>query len=195
MALCLAVLGISIPVACAAGLLGADSAANAGRSWTSYEDSEHGLSVEVPSSWRRAARPMFARIVNPRSILALSTFAIPRGAGRGECGIVPAQVLAGAGRAGAAVLVSELYREPGGAGAGLAPRPPERPARFQLNAESEQPTPGAPAREWRFDFRDGGRLLTGAVVLGPDAPTGLRADAVGVLNSLRFRPLARGSES
>jgi hypothetical protein len=191
----LAILGIAVFVACAAALFGTGGAEDGSESWNSYEDDGHGLSVEFPPSWERAASPMFARIVNPRSILALSTFAIPRGAGRGECGVVPSQVTDGAGRTGAAVLVSETYREPGGASAKVVRRTPQRPARFRLSPESEARTPGEPAREWLLSFMDGGRLLTAAVVLGPDAPAGLRADAVGVLNSLRFRPPEPGRES
>jgi hypothetical protein len=131
---------------------------------------------------------MFARILNPRSILALATFAIPRGAGRGECGVVPSQVLDGVGRGGAAVLITELYRSPGGGIAKLARRTPERPAHFRLDSHDELRTPGTLSQEWLFNFRDSGRLLIGAVVLGPAVSADLRADVVRVLDGLRFDP-------
>ena len=137
---------------------------------------------------------MFARIVNPRSILALSTFPIPRGAGRGECGYVPSQVLDGVGRAGAAVLISELYSEPRGLGPKLMSQFPKRPVHFRLDAEHELKTPG-PSREWLVQFMDRGRLSIAAVVLGPDASAALRMDVIRVLKGLRFGPPAPESES
>jgi hypothetical protein len=184
----LAILGIALIIGYAGGTVGSGDAARGSEPWTSYEDAGHGLAAEFPSSWQRAAFPMFTRIVNPRSILALSTFAIPRGAGRGECGYVPSQVQEGVGRAGAAVLISELYREPGGIGPKVARRTPERPTRFQLDAEIELRTAGTPSHEWLFNFKDGGRLLTAAVVLGPDVSAGLRANVIRVLDGLRFNP-------
>jgi hypothetical protein len=185
----LAILGIALIIGYAGGTVGSEDAGRGSEPWTSYEDEGHGLAVEFPSSWQRAEFPMFARIVNPRSILALSTFAIPHGAGRGECGYVPSQVEEGVGRAGAAVLISELYREPGGIGPKVVRRTPKRSTGFQLAAENELRTPGTPSREWLFNFKDGGRLLTAAVVLGPDVSGGLRADVIRVLDGLRFNPL------
>ncbi|HEY6672704.1 MAG TPA: hypothetical protein VIZ91_09420 [Solirubrobacterales bacterium] len=107
---------------------------------------------------------------------------------------MPSQVREGVGRAGAAVLIYELHREPGGVEPNLARRTAARPAGFQLDAQDELRTPDAPSREWLFNFRDGGRLLTASVVLGPDVSTGLRVDVVRVLNGLRFRPLAPGAK-
>jgi hypothetical protein len=190
----LAILGIALITGYAGGILDSGDAASGSGRWASYEDNDHGLAVEIPSSWQRAAFPMFARIVNPRSILAVSTFPIPPGAGHGECGYVPSQVRDGVGRTGAAVLISELYLDSRGAEPKFARRIPARPTGFQLGSEHEQRTAGAPSREWLFNFKDGGRLLTAAVVLGPDVSAGIRADVIRVLNGLRFRPMV-GSES
>lgn len=174
----------------AAWALGSGSTETAGMNLSSYRDPVNRLEVAFPSSWQRARFPMFARIVNPRSILALSTFPIPHGAGKGECGYVPSQVQEGVGRAGAAVLIIERYPEPGGVEGKLARRTPARPASFQLHAQDELRTLDTRSREWLFNFTDSGRLLSAAVVIGPDVSTGLRADVIRVLNSLRFGPLA-----
>jgi hypothetical protein len=109
--------------------------------------------------------------------------------------MVPSQVQYGVGRVGAAVLISERYPEPGGIERKLARRTRPHPGSFQLGAQDELRTPDTPSREWRFNFRDSGRLLSAAVVLGPDVSTGLRADVLRVLNSLRFGPLAPVTES
>jgi hypothetical protein len=156
-----------------------------GMKLSSYQDPVNRLEVEFPSSWHRAQFPMFARIVNPRSILALSTFPIRRGAGRGECGFVPSQVREGVRRAGGAVLISELYPEARGFGPRLVRRFPKRPVHFRLDVEHELKSPGA-TREWLFQFMDRGRLLIAAVVLGPDVPAELRVDVIRVLDGLRF---------
>jgi hypothetical protein len=124
---------------------------------------------------------MFPRIINPRSILTVSTFAIPRGAGRGECGYVPSQVRDGVGAAGAVVLLAELYAP----GAKLLRRTPPRPAAYHLDESHLQRMPG-PSNEWLFNFKAEDRFLTAAVVLGPQASPRLRRDVVAVLGSLVF---------
>jgi hypothetical protein len=165
----------------ATGNLGPGTRANARAGWSEYRDAQRGFSVQFPAYWRRADFPMFPPIFNPKSILAVSTFAIPRGAGKGECGIVPSQVDRGVGRLGAAVLLTESF--------GLPPKvlrhTSSRPRRFRLD-ESHLQRPSGRSDEWFFNFRDHQRLLTAAVVLGPDASEGLRHDAVAVLDSLRF---------
>jgi hypothetical protein len=158
---------------------------------SSYMDSGNRLAVEFPSSWHRAGFPMFAPIVNPRSILTLSTSAIPRGAGRGECGYFPSQVLAGVDRAGAAVMIYELYRSPGGYGPKLVRQTPKRPARFHLDKTHAVKVAGA-SGEWLFLFKEDGRLLTAAVVLGPNASAELRMDVIRVLDGLQFGPVRPG---
>jgi hypothetical protein len=158
---------------------------------TSYQDPVNRLEAAFPFSWQRAQFPMFAPIVNPRSILTLSTFAIPRGAGRGECGYFPSQVLAGVDRAGAAVMIYELHRSPGGYGPKLARQTPKRPARFHLDKTHAVQMAGA-SGEWLFPFKEDGRLLTAAVVLGPNASAELRMDVIRVLDGLRFGPVRPG---
>jgi hypothetical protein len=170
------------------GALGGSTHAGAGTGWAHYRDGEHGFSVEYPPSWRRADFPLFPPIINPRSILAVSTFAIPRGAGRHECGVVPSQVLHRVGARGAAVLLTELY----GPSRKLLRRTPPRPEVFRLNARPDKWMSG-PSDVWRFDFRERDRLLTVAVVLGPRASPELRRDVLAVLDSLRFDRRSPGS--
>lgn len=160
----------------------------------SYKDSGNRLAIEFPSSWHRAGFPMFARIVNPKSILTLSTFAIRRGAGQRECGYFPSRVLGGVGRAGAAVMIYELYRSPGGFGSQTIRQTPQRPVGFHLNKAHGVSMPGA-SEEWLFHFKEDGRLLTAAVVLGPTAPTSVRRDVIRILDGLRLGPRTGGRAS
>lgn len=165
----------------AAGDLGGSPQAGAGTGWNHYRSPGRGFSVEFPPSWRRAPFALFPPIINPRSILAVSTFPIPRGAGRGECGIVPSEVSERVGAAGAAVLLTELY----GPSAKLLRRTQPRPAAFELRRSERMP---GSSNQWWATFRVRDRLLTVAVVLGPQAPPQLRRDALAVLDSLRFDP-------
>jgi hypothetical protein len=167
------------------------STESTGMNLTAYQNPVNRLEVAFPPSWHRAQFPMFARSINPRSILALSTFPIPRGSGRGECGMVPSQVREGVGRTGAAVLVSELYVEQPGFGPKLMRQFPRRPVHFRLEAKHELKAPGA-SREWLFQFTDRGRLLIAAAVLGRDSSAGLRIDVVRILDGLRFGPVRVG---
>jgi hypothetical protein len=178
-----AILVAALISALAAGGLGQGTPAGARSGWSKYRDTRHGFSVEYPASWRRARFPMFPPIINPRSLLAVSTFPIPRGAGRGECGYVPSQVIERVGAAGAAVLLTELY----GPGAKLLLRTQTRPQGFQLDRSHLQRIPG-PSKEWLFNFKVRDRFLTAAVVLGQQASQQLRREAVAVLDGLRFDP-------
>jgi hypothetical protein len=174
----------------AAGGLNLGSRAGAQPGWSEYQNAERGFSVEYPASWQRAASPMFPPIINPKSILAVSTFAIPRGAGKRECGIVPSQVRDRVGAAGAAVLLTEFY----GPSPKLLRRTQPRPEAFHLDRSHLQPESG-PSNEWLFNFKERDRMLTAAVVLGAHASPRLRRDAVAVLDSLRFDPQPPGGAS
>jgi hypothetical protein len=149
---------------------------------------------------------MFPSIINPRSILTVSTFAIPRGADKGECGLVPARVRERVGRIGAAVLITELFRSPGGFGDKFVRQTPTRPASFRLDEARTlshsylgdargRGAPGADPEEWVYLFQDQGRIFNAAVVLGPEASGHVRRDVVAVLDSLRFDAQPRGAAS
>jgi hypothetical protein len=183
-------LAAALVCAYAVGELSPGSRAGAQPGWTKYRNAGRGFSVEYPASWKRAAFPMFPPIINPKSILAVSTFPIPPGAGKRECGIVPSQVRDRAGTAGAAVLLTEFY----GASPRLLRRTPRRPRAFQLDGSHLQRMPG-PSKEWLFNFNERDRMLTAAVVLGAHASPRLRRDAVAVLDSLRFDTRPRGGAS
>lgn len=105
--------------------------------------------------------------------------------------MVPSQVQEGVGRAGAAVLISELYAEQRGFGSKLMRQFPNRPVHFGLAPDHELKAPGT-SREWLFQFMDRGRLLIAAVVLGPNASAELRMDVIRVLDGLRFGPVRLG---
>jgi hypothetical protein len=182
----------------AAGDLNLGSRAGADPGRTQYQNARRGFSVEYPASWKRAASPMFPLIIEPRSILTVSTFAIPPGRDRGECGLIPSRVRARVGRDGAVVAIYAYHLR----GKSLR-RFSARPTRFQLDAKHhlsssyfQSPrggrTPGADGDEWLFPFRDEGRTFSATVLLGPKASAERRRDAVAVLNSLRVDSRAPG---
>ena len=186
----------------AAGDLNLGSQAGADSGWTRYQNARRGFSAVYPASWKRAASPMFPLIIEPRSILTVSTFAIPPRRDRGECGLIPSRVRARVGRDGAVVAMyaHHLRRRKS------LRRFSARPTRFQLDAKHhvssshfQSPrggrTPRADGNEWLFPFRDEGRTFSATVLLGPKASAERRRDAVAVLDSLRFDPRAPGGAS
>ena len=205
----LAVVGIlaaGLLYAYAAGELNLGSRAGAQPGWTDYQNAERGFWVEYPASWKRTDSPMFPSILEPRSILTVSTFAIPPGGDRGECGFIPSRVGARVGRDGAAVLIFEHFASPGGFGSKFLRRTPIRPANFHLDeahglsspyfaSPRGRLTPGAESNVWEFPFQDEGRIFVATVLLGSQASAERGRDAVDVLDSLRFRPRAPGGAS
>lgn len=190
----------------AAGGAGVGTPAGTEAGWTEFQDDKAGISVDYPTSWNRADFPMFPSIVDPRSILTVSTFPIPRGGDGGECGFVPSRVRARVGRDGAAVLIWAYHLPPGDRGRKNLRTVPARPTSFHLDEKHRisyphlqtprgRQTPGADAQEWVYPFRDRGRMLTAAVLLGPKASAESRRDALAVLESLRFDARSREGPS
>jgi hypothetical protein len=190
----------------AAGELNLGSRAGAHPGWTQYQNVARGFSVEYPASWKRADSPMFPSIINPRSILTVSTFAIPPSRDGGECGFIPSRVRARVGHDGAVITIYAYHVSQGERGRKNLRKVPARPASFQLGDKHglsypyfQTPrgrrTPGAKAEEWVFPFREQGRMFTAAVMLGPNASGERRRNVVAVLDSLRFDPRAPGGPS
>jgi hypothetical protein len=184
----------------AAGELNLGSRAGAQPDRTEYQNAERGFSVEYPASWKRAASPMFPSILEPRSILTVSTFAIPPRRDKGECGFIPSRVRARVGRDGAVVAIYAYHLR----GRKNLRRFSARPTRFQLDEKHRLPysyfqsphggrTPAAD--EWLFPFQDEGRTFSATVLLGPKASAERRRNVVAVLDSLRFDPRAPGGAS
>jgi hypothetical protein len=193
------VVAAALLCAYAAGDLNLGSRAGADPGWTQYQSARRGFSVEYPASWKRAASPMFPLIIEPRSILTVSTFAIPPRRDKGECGFIPSRVRARVGRDGAVVAIYAYHLR----GRQNLRRFSARPARLQLDEKHRVPYPSfqtarggrtsrGDADEWLFPFRDEGRTFSATVLLGPKASAERRRDAVAVLNTLRFDPRAPG---
>jgi hypothetical protein len=160
--------------------------------WTTYADKRWGYTVTFPSSWHRAERSLTSTITDPVEILSLATFSMReadelcRDRGRGA--------LARVHPAGALVTVQERGRGAYG-GVDFPPRParfspsPELPGRSTWPYCAVAPgDPPLPILDHWFGFGDAGRAFHVLVAVGRSAPEGVRRDAFGVLDRLRFDP-------
>lgn len=82
--LALAVAAIAIALAGAARSASTNDVAGQGR----YASERYGFSASVPAGWRRARARLVPKLLSPREILSLGTFAMPVGGG-GNCGREP----------------------------------------------------------------------------------------------------------
>jgi hypothetical protein len=154
--------------------------------WTSTAVPAWGVEGSLPPGWTRAAESLTPRLVDPREVFSAGTF--PLRAADGGCHHLPAGALAAMGPADAFVSVQERGR--GAAAGGFPPRPPAFAA-----AATMEPAVGShcalgvggATASW-FSFADASRSFHALVVTGPDAPAGVRADAFGILDRLRFDP-------
>jgi hypothetical protein len=146
------------------------------------ESRQHRFAATLPAGWHLAPRSLTPSLSNPVEILSAGTVRDmqPRD---GDCGHMPVGAIERLGPRDALVTVYERYGEP---------RFPDRPARFSLPDRVEQGDATACARtatrldEYWFEFRDGNRGFHVLVVLGHDAPPERRAEALALLDSLRF---------
>jgi hypothetical protein len=153
--------------------------------WSAFDVPRYGLSGALPSGWRLAPRTQTPRLDDPREIVTAATFA--PGPALERCNHRPVAAIAAMGRTDALVTVQER-----GAAAPVADFP-ARPAHFAAAespgiARTVQECLGGPlpARVSRQEFRDGTRAFHVLVALGPDASPATEAEALGVLDRLRF---------
>lgn len=165
-----------------------DHAQHQAETGTRYRDQASGFRVEIPAGWRRAREVVIPELINPREILFVSTFPVDSSAR--PCGPFYDHVVGQMGRHEALVAVQERG---GRKVAGRAPGFPLRRKRFRLPIKTPQPTGCAKSRERRLvhrswmSFRDSGRGFYALVAIGSAAPGGVRRDAMGLLDSLRFK--------
>ena len=145
---------------------------------------ERDFTFEMPDGWRLFSESQTPALANPVEILSVGTVP-PGGPDEGSCAHVPVGALERMGPDDAFVTVQERYGEP---------RFPDRPEHFTL-PERSQGTDAevcAPNGEqldiYWFGFRDAGRGFHVLVAFGRDAPPERRAEALAVLDSLRFQP-------
>jgi hypothetical protein len=158
--------------------------------WSAFEITRYGLSGALPSGWHLASSTQTPRLHDPREVMTAATFALGTPAGR--CNHLPAGAVAAMGATDALVSVQERGR-----GAPVSDFRP-RPARFAVpepsrREETIQQCVDAPvsARVSRDAFSDGARAFHVLVVLGENAPPAVEAQALEILNRLRFDQVFR----
>lgn len=180
----LALLGVVMVAGCGA------AAAEPSRVTEPFASAEHRFTARLPVGWSVAAESLTPTLTDPREILAAGTMRDMRAA-PGSCAHVPVGALQRMRSTDAFVTVRER--------AGGAPFP-ERPARFALDAPDDVEAAGcvgdAPALEFHwFAFRDAARNFHVLVAFGRAVTAERRAEALALLDSLRFEPALPGVEA
>ena len=150
---------------------------------------ERGFAFDLPDGWHLSSESQTPALTNPVEILSAGT--VPSGRpNEGSCAHIPTSALERIGPKDAFVTVQERYG---------TPQFPHRPERFTLPPRSEGTEAETCARNGKqldihwFGFRDAGRGFHVLVVFGSDAPPERRAEAVDLLDSLRFEPAPEGA--
>jgi hypothetical protein len=155
---------------------------------TTYRSAKWGYTVSFPSEWRRARGRLSPKLTNPREILSLGTF--PPRYRPTDCEAFAGSAQQDVGPRDAFLTIQESAgRSPDV----FSPRPrhfgPTTKAPGQLAAiEPIEPSscPHSDALVHWIPFRDAGREFYVLFAYGKSAPQDLRAEAYGILDSLRF---------
>jgi hypothetical protein len=142
------------------------------------------FSISVPDGWRRAAEPVDEITTNPRELVVMSTFEVPRAEKAGDgCGPFYDHALDHMEDDEGLVAIRErLGNELAG-----PPTFPNRPEAFELRPV--EPEPGScrshdrTFQRWWIPFEDRGRDFYAQVDIGVDAPDSVRRGAAAALNS------------
>ncbi len=143
------------------------------------------FAIAVPDGWQRADEPVDEITTNPRELVVMSTFEVPRAAKASDhCGPFYDHALDHMeGDEGLLAIRERLGNEVAG-----PPNFPNRPEAFELRpVEPElggcRSRDGRMFRRWWIPFEDRGRDFYAQVEIGVDAPDTVRRDAESALNS------------
>lgn len=143
------------------------------------------FSISVPGGWRRADEPVDEITTNPRELVVMSTFEVPRAANASDsCGPFYDHALDHMDSDEGLVAIRErLGNEVAG-----PPNFPNRPEAFELRPVEPEPGgcrsgEGRTFRRWWIPFEDRGRDFYAQVDIGVDAPDSVPRDAERALNS------------
>jgi hypothetical protein len=153
-----------------------------------YRDPVLRFSATIPAGWRHADEPVDELTSNPRELLVLSTFELPRTAKASDgCGPFYDHILAHMPADQALLAIRERLGDEAGGG----PEFPRRPEAVEL--EPIEPEAGGCDTDsrrrfyrWWIPFEAAGRDFYAQVDVGVDAPYSLRDHAAQVLNN--FNP-------
>lgn len=159
--------------------------------WTTTVDHKRGFEVSIPTGWQLAGESLTPELTDPRELLSAGTF--PLRFRESDCSHVPTGALSTMGPTDGFVTVLERGRDPRSAWTEFAPRP----ADFSEKARPERGDvagclrDGSRLAEFWMPFTDEGRHFYAIVVLGPDVPSDIRAQAFEILDRMRFDPAVR----
>src|ERR671914_217757 len=137
---------------------------------------ERGFAFDLPDGWHLSSESQTPALTNPVEILSAGTVPFGR-PDKGPCAHIPTSALERIGPQDAFVTVQERYG---------APQFPQRPEPFPLPPRSE-------GTDTETCARNGTQLDIHWFVFGSDAPPERRAEAVDLLDSLRFEPAPEGA--
>jgi hypothetical protein len=156
--------------------------------WTTFELPEARLTVSHPPDWLRAPERLMPGLVDPRELVALSTFDARRG---GEnCAHMPENAIEDMGPADALVVVEERLAESEG---GTPSDYPPRPGHFGSGEGYPSEAVDCLDRRKEFldrfiPFSDVGRHFYAYVAFGPETPSAVRTEAWAILDRLEIAP-------
>jgi hypothetical protein len=145
---------------------------------------QYGFTARLPAGWTSASESLTPGLSNPVEILSAGTFGDMRPRD-GACAQMPGGGLERIGPEDAFLTIQERYGEPVF---------PDRPASFALEGKSENSDAATCAGKEKqldvywFGFRDAGRGFHVLVALGRSASPARVAEALALLDSLRFEP-------
>jgi hypothetical protein len=176
-------------VVAAITLPGCGEATTASSSGERFEDTVHGIAVQLPPGWRRASVNLTPRLTDPREVLSVATF--PLRYRQMGCTHLPSSALEDLGRGDAFVTLQERGLDPHS----RWPDFPARPVHFgpDLGGPSEASAcvPGARFTDHWFRFTDGDRHFHVLVAFGPDTSAAVWREAWHILDSLKVDPGTR----
>lgn len=181
-----------VAVAFAIGLAGAARSAstNDAAGQARYASERYGFSTPVPAGWRRARVRLVPKLLGPREILSLGTFAMPVGGG-GNCGREPIAAIERM-EAGDALVSIQEYAPNGAMRVRTTPSPRlESVKKLTLHKGAHRRSERIPAGRalWSatLPFSDHGRWFDALVYVKGD-PTPARLHEIrSILDRFRFR--------
>ena len=154
-----------------------------------YHDTSHGFSIQIPSGWYRAERPLEPWLESPHEILSLATVPLSPSSLSGNqaacASEIPKVAVQGIGPDGAYLWIGQWIP-----GEGIYTAEPRPAHAASLHWQRECPLPNG-ITAVGATFRDGTRDFSVHLVLGADA-TARRTELYAILDT--FRPDAETSQ-